>query len=199
VLLDFTGVLGVPCCHYISRPWGVGRSRYGGHDGAEEGGWGCSRGGLSLIGSSGVRRSHEQALNPEQGVEAHHRKQGGSGSPMRAVVSHAAGGSTRSAEQRCLWDGRLSASPPHAAFCDHHHNMVTIMRIVINNGLLASGSSGRCRGRPLGHPAADGGGGGNPCCAAARPVAAHLTYHLDTSAVAALVVTLLVRPSWYCA
>jgi hypothetical protein len=98
-----------------------------------------------------------------------------------------------------LWDGRLSASPPHAAFCDHHHNMVTIMRIVINNGLLASGSSGRSRGRPLGHPAADGGGGGNPCCAAARPVAAHLTYHLDTSAVAALVVTLLVRPSWYCA
>jgi hypothetical protein len=38
----------------------------------------------------------------------------------------------------------------------------------------------------------DGGGGGNPCCAAARPVAAHPTYHLDTSAVAALVVTLLV-------
>jgi hypothetical protein len=109
VLLDFTGVLGVLLP--LHQPTvGVGRSRYGRHDGAEDGGWACGRGGLSLIGSSGVRRSHEQALNPEQVLKP---TIGG-----KADRDRRCGRSfrTRLADRRGprsndgLWDERLSAS-----------------------------------------------------------------------------------------
>jgi hypothetical protein len=128
MLWDFTDVLGVLLP--LRQPTvGVGRSRCGGHD---------------VAGTADERVAGV--------VEAHHRQRGGSGSPMRAVVSRAAGGSTRSAEQR--WpsgreiarvqrDGRAPAPapPPHAAFGDYHHNIVTNMRIVVNNRFLAGGSS----------------------------------------------------------
>ena len=127
-------VFWVSCCHYISRPWVSGGPGMAGMTALKTAdgpvaGVGCRSSGRRVLAQS---RTSSQS---RAGVEAHHRRQGGSGSPMRAVVSHAVGGSTRSAEQR--WplgreiervqrDRRTPAQRAHPLHTLHSVTIITI-------------------------------------------------------------------------